>query len=58
MISYTRKQINVKAHLHGKQFVTQEDAEKAMVMLADAAVKAGADESKMMEFLRGNNENS
>lgn len=56
MISYTRKQINVKAHLHGKQFVTQEDAEKAMVMLADAAVKSGADESKMMEFLRGSDE--
>ena len=56
MISYTRKQINVKAHLHGKQFVTQEDAEKAMIMLAEAAVKAGADESKMMEFLGGSDE--
>lgn len=53
MNRYTRKQINVKAQLHGKEFVTWEDANTAMMMLAQVAVKAGADEKKLMEFLSG-----
>lgn len=53
MNRYTRKQINVKAQLHGKDFVTYEDATKAMMMLAEVAIKAGADKTKLMEFLSG-----
>lgn len=53
MKKYTRKQINLKPDLHGKQFVTVEDAVNALVELGEAAVEAGADESKMMGVLNG-----
>ena len=53
MNKYTRKQINIKAELHGKQFVTIEDAVNALVELGKAAIEAGADEKKMMEVLQG-----
>ena len=50
MLKYTRKDINVKAQLHGKQFVTVDDVHEVLMTLADLAVKAGADEVKLMEF--------
>lgn len=50
MIKYTRKQINLKAELHGKSFVLYKDVEAVMMKLAEEAVKAGADEDKLMEF--------
>lgn len=53
MNKYTRRQINKKASLHGKEFVTYDDATKAMMQLLMRAVKAGADETKLMEFLSG-----
>ena len=51
MIKYTRKQINLKATLHDKEFVTVDDAEAILEATFNAAVKAGADEVKLMEFL-------
>ena len=51
MIKYTRKDINIKPQLHGKSFVTTSDVEELMETVFDAAVKAGADEVKLMEFL-------
>jgi len=51
MIKYTRKQINLKAYLHDKEFVTVDDALELMEVIHAAAVKAGADEDKMMEVL-------
>jgi len=50
MNKYTRKQINVKAQLHDKEFITVEDATAALVQLANIAVGCGADEDKLMEF--------
>ena len=57
MKKYTRKDINVKAQLHGKQFVTVEDAVAALMQLAEAAIKAGADENKMKEVMADDQEN-
>jgi len=51
MNKYTRRTINQKAYLHDKEYVTVEDAEALLIALANAAVKAGADESKMMEYM-------
>lgn len=51
MKKYNRKQINQKAFLHNREYVTVEDAEAALMHLMKAAVKAGADESKMMEYM-------
>ncbi len=53
MIKYKRRTINQKQELHDKEFVTVDDAQELMMKVAAAAVKAGADESKMMEFLTG-----
>lgn len=53
MKKYKRRTINQKPELHDKEFVTVDDAQDLMVKVASAAVKAGADESKMMEFLTG-----
>jgi len=50
MLKYTRKQINLKAHLHGKSFVLYKEVEEVMTMLVKAAIEAGADEDKLMEF--------
>ena len=50
MNKYTRRTINQKAYLHDKEYVTVEDATEALMLLARAAVEAGADEDKMMEF--------
>ena len=50
MIKYTRKQINLKPVLHDKYFVVLEDIEAMLDMVVKAAVDAGADESKLMEF--------
>jgi hypothetical protein len=51
MNKFTRKQINLKPMLHNREYVTVEDAEAALMHLMKAAVKAGADESKMMEYM-------
>jgi len=47
---YTRRTINQKAYLHDKEYVTVEDAEEALIQLANVAVGFGADEAKLMEF--------
>ena len=51
MNKYNRKQINLKPMLHNREYVTVEDAESALMHLMKAAVKAGADEDKMMEYM-------
>lgn len=50
MIKYKRRTINQKAQLHDKEFVVYEDVAELMSMIVKAAVKAGADEEKLMEF--------
>ena len=50
MIKYKRRTINQKPELHDKEFIVYEDAQAALLLLANAAVKSGADESKLMEF--------
>jgi len=50
MNQYTRKDINVKTQLHGKKFITIEDAQQIMLELMERAVECGAEESKLMEF--------
>ena len=51
MIKYNLKQINQNQDRFRKaEFVTTDDALAAMFELAKAAVNAGADESKLMEF--------
>ena len=52
MQKYKRRTINRKADLHDKEFVVYEDMIELMSLLAREAVKAGADESKMMEFFK------
>jgi len=51
MIKYKRRTINQKPELHDKEFVTVDDAQELMMKIAKAAVEAGADEDKLMEFL-------
>ena len=51
MNKFTRKQINLKPMLHNREYVTVEDTESALMHLMKAAVKAGADEDKMMEYM-------
>jgi len=53
MNKYTRKQINKNASLHDKEFVAYDDTLEALEKLANAAIQAGADKAKMMEFLKG-----
>ena len=50
MIKYKRRTINQKAELHDKEFVVYEDIIPLIEMLTNAAVKAGADKDKLMEF--------
>jgi hypothetical protein len=45
---YTRKQINIKAHLHDKSFVTVEDAASALTNMVEMAIECGADASKLL----------
>jgi len=52
MIKYKRRTINQKAELHDKEFVTTSDATELMESIFNAAIKAGADEVKLMEFLK------
>jgi len=51
MNKYTRRTINQKAYLHDKEYVTAEDALEALMLLAHAAVEAGADKDKMKELM-------
>ena len=51
MIKYKRRTINQKAELHDKEFVTTSDATELIEAVFNAAVKAGADEKKLMEYL-------
>ena len=52
MIKYKRRTINQKAELHDEEFVTTSDATELIEAVFNAAVKAGADEAKLMEFLK------
>ena len=52
MKKYTRKDINVKTQLHGETFFTTSDVTQIMLKLLEEAVKAGADEVKLMEFFK------
>jgi len=51
MNKFTREQINLNPALHNREYVTVEDAESALMHLMNAAVRAGADEDKMMEYM-------
>jgi hypothetical protein len=53
MNKYKRRTINQKAHLHDKEFVEYGDVEEILVKFAHVAIKAGADESDILDFLRG-----
>ena len=53
MKKYTRKQINKNASLHDKEFITLDDALEIIEKFADAAIKAGANERGLLEFLKG-----
>ena len=50
MIKYKRRTINQKPDLHDKYFVVYEDIEAILDMVVKAAVDAGADKDKLMEF--------
>ena len=50
MIKYKRRTINQKTELHDKYFVVYEDIEAILDMVVKAAVDAGADKDKLMEF--------
>ena len=50
MIKYKRRTINQKPELHDKEFVTVDDVHELMIQLTKVAIKAGADEAKMMEL--------
>ena len=50
MIKYKRRSINQKPELHDKEFVVYDDIEEMLRMVITMAIKAGADEDKMMEF--------
>ena len=50
MIKYKRRTINQRPELHDKEFVTVDDVHELMIKLTKVAIKAGADEAKMMEF--------
>lgn len=50
MKKYIRKYINQDALLHDKEFVIYEDVIELLDMISKAAVEAGADEGKLLEF--------
>lgn len=50
MIKYKRRSINQKPELHDKEFVVYDDIDEMLRMVVKAAIKAGADEAKMMEL--------
>ncbi len=54
MIKYTRKQINLKADLHDKEFVTVDDCASMIEQVFNLAVECGADKNKLMENLNEN----
>ena len=54
MNKYKRRTINQKAHLHDKEFVVYEDVEEVLIKLTEVAIEAGADEKKLLDFLKGN----
>jgi len=56
MLKYTRKQINKNVSLHNKEFITYDDAVDLLEKVTAAAIKAGANEQGMMEFLKGDDE--
>lgn len=53
MNKYKRRTINQNALLHDKEFVTFEDLQRVMLKFASVALEAGADEDKILEFLKG-----
>jgi len=52
MIKYTRKDINLKTQLHDKLFVTTESVEDVLMHALESAIKAGADEDKLLRILQ------
>ena len=57
MIKYKRRSINQKPELHDKEFVVYDDIEEMLRMVITMAIKAGADEAKMMEFFNEKDQN-
>lgn len=55
MKKYVRKYINQDALLHDKEFVVYDDVLELLNMLSKAAVEAGADKDKLLEFFNGGN---
>lgn len=54
LIKYTRKQINQQVDRFRKtDFVTAEDAQQLLLEFIAMAIKAGADETEMMELING-----
>ena len=50
---YNRKQIKADKYLRKQEFVLANEVANAMVQLIEAAIKAGADEDKLMEAIDG-----
>ena len=50
MIKYKRRSINQKPELHDKEFIVYEEVKDMLDTVVAVAIKAGADEAKMMEF--------
>ena len=50
---YSRKQINLKATLHHKEFVVYDDVAELLTKILNAAVEAGADADKIKELVNG-----
>ncbi len=50
---YTRRQVNMKATLHHKEFVVYDDVAELLTNILNAAVEAGADEDKIKELVKG-----
>lgn len=58
MIKYTRKQINKNPdRFRNAEFVLYDDAHIILQMAVKAAIDAGADESKLMEFFEDETKN-
>jgi hypothetical protein len=51
--TYKRRTINQRAELHEHEFVTYDDVQEVLVKFAHIAIKAGADEDKVLDFLKG-----
>jgi len=48
---YSRKQINLKATLHNKEFALVDEVEQLIMQVLNDAVTAGAEPDKLMEII-------